>query len=92
MLEIKRGTPVVEGPKSHNKQDVERVHLSDMYGKACRDCINDYQELRLVREDCKFEYTEDGHRKMGTCAYCERTVPLVIGLKMSGVVKTIGHK
>ena len=88
-LNIKNGRPVVEnGIKIAHR---EFVSIKDMFGKSCRDCINDFQNLNLSREDCKYKKMDDGHRVRGRCEFCEKTRPLVVGLKLSGKLKSLRH-
>lgn len=88
-LDIKGGRPVLD---NHSRiKHTEYVALKDMFGKSCRDCINDFQNLNLSRSDCKYKKMDDGHRMRGRCEYCEKTRPLVIGLKLSGKWKALRH-
>ncbi|MBQ7488729.1 MAG: hypothetical protein IJT77_14665 [Clostridia bacterium] len=61
--------------------------LKNMFGKACRDCINVDFGMHLTRDDCKYARNPDGHRTVGRCAYCGRSRPLVLGLKLASRIK-----
>ncbi len=71
-----------------------RTELTDRpaIGSSCRDCINFYYGVQLSKSDCRYSINSDGHRRLGVCAYCGKTRPIVEGLTMSGKMKTIGKK
>jgi len=81
-------TPVQELKDSPTqKLDAVGSELKDMFGKACRDCINLDLHMSLSRDDCKYDRNPDGHRKIGICAFCGRKRPIVQGVKLASRIR-----